>query len=265
MAVQDKYLYAIMYPNHALLASMLPPEEFGKHYALGSSRYYHGLVIYAEIDINFRDDYFPIDKHLADVHPKPDGSPKRTKFIKSYRVLEHLDLSAFKNLYVTSVQGMVLELKPAPYTKEHKPGFIRTYQEICPLSMIVLSYMNPPEFGAYITEPDQPKGAPKVFFTQIDFDIDKFLSNLHEDPFLQSPIPNVHPHKLREQIYELRNNPYKGVKGISLDSALSKISFLRLRTGFWVAHEKELLYYPIPDRATLEREHYDWLKSLTYE
>lgn len=259
----QKYLYTILYPNYALVASMLPPEEFGKHYTLGSSRYFHGQVVFAEIDINYRHEYFDLESALAEVKPKPDGSPKRTKFISSYRVLEHLDLSAFKHLYITSVMGIVLELEKTEYTREHEQGFVRTFQEICPLSMMVLSYMTPQEFGKFITDPKQPKGAPKVFFTQIDFDIDRFLSDLHEDPFVTSPIPNVHPHKLRDQILELRANPYKKVKGISLDSAFGKISFLRLRTGFWLAADQELLFYKIPDRATLEHEHFDWLRSLS--
>ena len=261
----EKHLYVILYPNFALVASMLPPKAFGKHYTLGSSRYFHGQVIFAEIDPNYRNEYFPIDRFLQEVKPKPDGSPKRTKFISTYRVLEHVDLSAFRNLYVTSTMGLVLELERKPYAREHKPGYIRTFQEICPLSMVVLAYMTPPEFGKYITDPNQPKSAPKVAFTQIDLDIDEFLLRLEEDPFRPSPIPNVHPHKLRDQILELRANPHKRVKGISLDSALGGISFLRLRGGFWIAHRDEFIFYPIPNREALEKEHYEWFKSITIQ
>ena len=259
---QEKYLYAIMHPNHALVASMLLPEAFGKHYTLGSSRYFHGQVIYAEIDIDFRNDYLPIEECLDGVKPKPDGSPKRTKFVKSYRVLEHLDMAAFKDLYVTSSVGRVLRLEKAPYTREHESGFMRIFQEICPLSMIVLSYTDPPGFGRYITA-NESKGAPKLLFTQIDLNIDQFLSQLERDSFMNSPLPNMHPHKLREQILELRANPAKGVKGISLDSVLGRISFLQLRTGFWVADKEDLLFYPIPTRDVLEKEHYEWYRSLT--
>ncbi len=262
MAYQ-KHLYLILYPNYALVASMLPPDQFGKHYTVGSSRYFHGQVIFAEIDTNYRHEYFKLDDFLNELKPKPDGSPKRTKFVKSYRALEHIELSAFRNLYLTSVTGHVLELKQAPYSREHKPGFIRTYQEICPLSMIVLSHMNPPEFGRYITDPDQPKGAPKVFFTQIELDIDRFLREIQENPFLSSPIPNVHPHKLREQILELRHNSQKRLKGISLDTALGRMSILRLRTGFWLAHLDKLIFYPIPDHQTLERDNFEWLRSVS--
>jgi hypothetical protein len=262
MAEYAKYLYSIMHPNYALVGSMLPPAEFGKHYTIGSSRFFRGQVIFAEIDIKFRHEYFPIDRFLEELTPKPDGTPKRTKFIKTYRVLEHLNLAMFKDLYVTSPAGKVLRLEKKPYGKPHEPGWLRTFQEICPFSMIVLTYMTPPEFGRYITDPEQPKGAPKVMFTQIEFNTKEFLRDIEEHPFLGSPLPNVHAHKLRDQIQQLMNNPHKKLKGISLDSALNEVSFLRLRTGFWIAAQEELLFYPIPDKATIQKEHFDWLRSI---
>ena len=251
-----------MHPNYALVASMLPPMEFGQYYTLGSSRFFHGQVIFAEIDPEYRNPYFNIDEQFAEMTPKADGTPKRTKFVSCYRVLEHLDLKAFRDLYVTSSLGKVLRLQSAPYDKQHQIGYIRTFQEVCPLNTVVLSYMTPQEFGSYITDPGQPKGAPKVMFCQIDFDIDYFLNEIKNDPFITSPIPNVHSHKLAEQIAEIQANPNKGVKGISLDSALGKLSFLRLRTGFWFAAGEELLFYPIPSRDVLESEHYEWFRSL---
>ena len=66
----------------------------------------------------------------------------------------------------------------------------------------------------------------------------------------------------RTALSELQANPHKRVKGISLDSALGRLSFLRLRTGFWIAGGTDLLYYGIPDRQTLETEHYEWYRSL---
>ena len=200
----EKHLYVIMWPNYALVASNLPPDEFGKHYTLGSSRYFHGQVIFAEIDINYRHDFLNIDKYIDEVKPDASGAPKRTKFLATYRVLEHIDLSAFKELYVTSTIGKTLRLESAPYEKEHDPGYLRTFQELAPMRSIVLSWMTPLEFGEHITDPNQPKSAPKVLFNQIDFDIDEFLTELEADPFHKSPIPNVHAHKLREQILEAK-------------------------------------------------------------
>ena len=85
----EVHLYVIMWPNYALVASNLPPDEFGKHYTLGSSRYFHGQVVFAEIDPNYRNDFLKIDKYIDDVKPDASGTPKRTKFIATYRVLVH--------------------------------------------------------------------------------------------------------------------------------------------------------------------------------
>ncbi|NIP98069.1 MAG: hypothetical protein GWO24_33455, partial [Akkermansiaceae bacterium] len=84
-----------MWPNYALVGSNLPPEEFGKHYTLGSSRYFHGQVLFAEIDPNYRHPELKIDKYIDEVKPNAAGEPKRTKFMCTYRVLEHVDFSAF--------------------------------------------------------------------------------------------------------------------------------------------------------------------------
>ena len=258
----ETHLYLIMWPNHALVGSNLPPDEFGKHYTLGSSRYFHGQVVFAEIDPEFRHPELMIDKYIDDVKPNAAGHPKRTKFLATYRVLEHVALDAFKNLYVTSTMGKVLSIESKPYDKVHDPGYLRTFQELAPMRGIVLSWMTPPEFGEFITNPELPKSAPKVLFNQIDFDIDDFLSQLEADPFHKSPIPNVHPHKLREQILEVRSNPDKRLKGIALDAAFGQMAFTQLRTGFWIAHGKELLFYPIPTLEQLKEEPWEWYKSL---
>jgi hypothetical protein len=69
MADYQKHLYLILFPNEALVASQLSPEEFGKHYSIGSPRHFMGKVIFAELDISFRDDYFRIDEFLAQTEP----------------------------------------------------------------------------------------------------------------------------------------------------------------------------------------------------
>ena len=99
-------------------------------------------------------------------------------------------------------------------------------------------------------------------FTQIDFVIEDFLNQIEENPFHTSPIPNVHPHKLKEQILELQGNPEKSTKAISLDSVLGSISFFQLRTGFWIAAQDREIFYPIPERSILENDHPDFYRSL---
>ena len=76
----DTHLYVIMSPNYALVASQLNPEDFGRHYATGSSRFYSGTVIFAEIDHAYRHEFFRIEELLADVKASPDGTPKRSSY-----------------------------------------------------------------------------------------------------------------------------------------------------------------------------------------
>jgi len=54
MAEFTKHLYLILFPNEALVASQLTPEEFGMHYSIGSPRHFSGKVIFVEVDIEFR-------------------------------------------------------------------------------------------------------------------------------------------------------------------------------------------------------------------
>ena len=49
-------LYMIVYPNCALVLSHLRPEDFGFRYNYGSSSFYSGILIFAELDINYRND-----------------------------------------------------------------------------------------------------------------------------------------------------------------------------------------------------------------
>ncbi len=243
----QKRLYIILFPNHALVASHLTPEQFAHHYQLGSGKYYGGKVIFAEINAKFRNPYFNIDKAFKELIPHSDGAPKKTKFISSYRVLEHLDLDMLENLYLSNESGKIQPLEAAPYDKTHKPGYVRTFAEICPLSMMILSSLNAVDFGAFITQADNPKGSPQLFFTQVELDADAFLEDFAQNPLMNSPLPFVHPSRLRDGILEIKkNNPDKPVKGLSVYSDLNKISFRRIRHGFWFTSQTQHRFYPMP-------------------
>ncbi len=256
------HLYMILHPNPSLVASQYNPDQFATHYMSGSTRHYNGKVIFAEIDINYRHDYLNIDRGLKELVPHDDGSPKATKFISTYRVLEHIDFDAIQRLYLTTPSAIVLGLDPAPYTTVHQPGFIRIFAEITPMRMLVLTKLNFPEFGRYITDPDNPKGAPKIFYTQIDFDIEYFMREIKENPFLNTPLPSVHSSKLRDAIIELQNNPEKRTKGLSLDSNLNRKSYKYLKHGFMFASQKGTKFFPIPPLDVIEETNYKFWKEM---
>lgn len=256
----QKHLYMIVYPINALVASQLDPEDFGLHYSVGSSKHYRGKVIFAEIDINFRDPYFDIDRYLELTIPHEDGRPKRTKFICSYAVLEHVDLKALQSLFLVTSNGKVLELKKGEYTAVNQPGLIRIYQEICPLETLVASTMDQREFGSFITTQTRSKGAPKILFTQIDFNIDEFYEMNKGKEVITSKLPEVNAFRLKECIEELKRSPEKKTKTISLGSILREIPFSFIRHGFWFEDKENFIFYPMPSEEEMETKYFDWWK-----
>lgn len=260
MADYQKHLYMIVFPINALVASQLEPDKFGEHYTMSGAKHASGKVIFAEIDIKYRHPYFEIDKYLALTVPHDDGSPKRTKFIKSYGVLEHVDLDAIQKLYLCTSNGKVLSIEPAEYTAVNQPGLIRVYQEITPLDTLVASTFDQRDFGKFITTETQSKGAPKILFTQIEFNIDRF-HNLNEGKdILSIELPNVNPYRFFDCISELRGNPGKLTKTILLGGILKEISYKYLRHGFWFAEGDKLKFFPMPSINDLENKYYYWWK-----
>ena len=258
----DQHLYMILFPNTALVGSMLNPQEFGKHFISGSSKFYAGKLIFAEVDLGFRHPYFKIDAMLADLRPHADGRPKSTKYVSTYRVLEHVDFDAVRNLYITTPEGYTLELVPGPYEAQHQSGFIRVFGEITPVSMVVLSDYNFREFSQVITSPESFVGAPQMFYTQIDLDIEEFLKAIEANPLLPPPIPDVHPSVLKKSILELRKFRDKHTKGLSLNNPLGKISFRHLRHGFMFASQTGNKFYPLPSHEEIERTNYKFWKHM---
>ncbi len=260
MIEYEKHLYMIVFPINALVASQLSPVEFAAHYTIGSAKHFRGKVIFVEIDGKFRDPYFEIDNYLSETVAHPDGSPKKTKFISSYAVLEHVDLKMLKHLYLVTANGKVLEIASKPYTAINEPGYVRIYQEITPLSNLVASTLDQRTFGKYITSKTKSKGAPKICFTQYEFNVAEFMEKNKNREMMYSPIPENNPTRLYEYLTELKTNPNKKTKTISLNTTLFEASYALIRHGFWFASGDNLLFYPMPARVELENKYYDWWK-----
>lgn len=261
MAYENR-LYQILYPNQGLVASQLTPEAFARHYQIGSIRHFSGKLVFAEIDPSFRHPYFDVDAGMKALVPHPDGSPKRTKFISSYRVMEHMDFDCIRSLYLSSSEANVLELQPREYDKIHQPGFLRTFAEIAPLSMLVMSPMDMLEFGKYITQQGNAKGCPKLFYTQIELNVDQFLASFESNPFMPAPFPFLHPSKLRDAIQQMKVDKEKKTKGLALYCPLDQLSFKAIRHGFMFASQEKTKFFPMPSLHEIETSHFEFWKDL---
>jgi len=246
-----KRLYMVLYPNQSLIASHLDPDMFARHYTSGSSRHYSGKLIFAEVDKDYRNDFFDIENVLKDLKSHSDGRPKATKFIASYRVLENVELSALGNLYISTEEGHCVGIEKGG-CKDHQEGFVRVYAEIAPMRMLVMSRLTPTDFGKRITDSSNNKSAPAQFFTQLDFNPVEFVKEFEKNPFKPSPIPSMHPSTIRDGFNEMMTNPDKRTKGMALDSNMDTISYRLIRNGFTFASKGECLFYPIPSTSEIE-------------
>ena len=132
------HLYMLCYRFEALVASHLEPEAFGRYMAIGTQKNTRGNVLFFEIDPSLKSDFFKLDNLQERCTPHIDGSPKRSKYISVYRVLEHLPLSVFGKLHLCTADGRVLSLDPSPYdVKSEKPGS-NLYEELCPVYPLVV-------------------------------------------------------------------------------------------------------------------------------
>jgi len=257
-----KHLYLILFPNEALVASQLTPEEFGKHYSIGSSRHFTGKVIFVEVDIDFRHEYLRIDDYLKLTESPIPGRPKRTKFVKSYRVLEHVDFTALQKLYLVTTDGAVLGLEKSLPEDDEAPGPVRVYQEICPLRLLVASSLDAAQFGLFITEETWSRGAPKIFFTKYNIDVEATVRDNAVHAYNMGPLPNVNPTNLPTAFKELQEDPTKKTKTVSLNPNLDSVSYKLIKQGFWFTSGKETIFYRMPGIEELREKHSSWWRHL---
>ncbi len=248
-----KYLYLSLIPE-ALIASNLPPEEFGSYFATGVFRRNCDQAIFFEIDPNFKSDYLPLEKidELCTSHQ--DGTPHKSVYLSVYRVLEHVPMSAFKNLYVVTSDGKTLELSPEKFEPDTKTR-LYLYQDLAPCKSRVVSILNPAEYAARLTSADR-----LVHFSKIAF-CDLQLGQLETDPENGdlADLPYINQNHLRDCIKQVRNKGGKNNK-VAIRSG-GEFLYRTIKKGFYVGEGNEFIYYPMPSKEELENKYYNWWRS----
>lgn len=248
------YLYLSIVPE-ALIASMLPPEEFGKYFAVGTKKRTRGQAIFFQVNKNFESDYLRVKDIEKLCVPNPDGSPKRSKYIAIYRVLEHVPMNAIENLYLVTDDGRVLELKQSEYNEENH-DHLHLYQQLSPVPPLVASSLDPLSFCKYITNTVHPVSVPKIMFVEL------MLNGLANDPE-NAPLDNI-PYRnidhLRDCLIELKKPGSKPNKTI-VRNTRDDLLYRTIKNGFFIGDYNECHYYPFPSHEQLENEYYPWWKS----
>ena len=88
------------------------------------------------------------------------------------------------------------------------------------------------------------------------------MEDFVDNPFLSTPIPSVHPSKLRDAVIELKEKPEKTTKGLSLDSNLNRKSYKYIRHGFMFASQNDTKFFPMPDLEEIERKNFNFWRDM---
>jgi hypothetical protein len=247
------YLYLSLIPE-SLIASQLPPEEFGSYYAVGTKKRSRGQALFFEVE-PFESDYFSMGEIEKRCVPHADGRMKRSVYLSVYRVLEHVPISALKKLYLVTDDGRVLGVDRAEY-KQQSSHEHHMYQEYCPATSRVVSELCPLEFCKSMTNPAHAVSMPKIVFA------DMVLDKLARDPDAVDVdnLPYQNIGHLRDCLRELEAKGSKANKQVNRGMS-HEVLFRTLKSGFYVGSYDEMAHFPMPSKEKLEREYYEWWRS----
>jgi len=248
----ETYIYLLVTPE-SLVASHLPPHEFGNYLAIGTRKRTRGQALFFELDPKALDN-LPEDHLKLRLVPYDNGEPKRSLYLSIYRVIEHCPLNAFRKLYLVTDDGKVLELESCPYPEKQEER-IHLYQQFNPIATRVSSKLSPLQFIHYLTNTSKPVSVPKVCFA--DLKLNK-LATIPDAPIHDLPYPN--PDHLRECIGRLMESPDRLTKTV-IRQFKGELGYRTVQEGFFVGDQDSSLYYPFPSIQQLEKEHYSWWRS----
>ncbi len=249
----DIHLYMSCFRCEALIASQLEPRAFGRYMATGTQKLTRGTTMFFEVDPALGSDWFRLGDLAERCVPHADGRPKASKYVSVYRVLEHLPLSSLGRLWLSTADGRVIGLEPAPYDAAHEDEGFSLYQELSPLVPLVLSVLSPARFGAFITDRQNPLWVPRLLFADLLLDRD-------DDGRLAGYLPYADPLHIEGCIRDIEQRGGKPTKTISRNPQINAF-YRTLRRGFFVVEPGGLKHYPFPTLAQLETEHAAWWRS----
>lgn len=248
------HFYLSLLPE-ALIVSMLTPEEFGTYYAVGSAKKSRGQAMFFEVDPNFRHPYFKIDDAVARCVPHDDGTPKRSIYVSVYRVLEHMDINALQELYLTTQDGRTLGLKSSTELPTSVEG-LHLYQEIAPVTPLVASRLDPLAFyDLIVNTPASLITVPAICFVELR------LGELATDPEmgLLEDLPYGNSDHLRQCLTDVKT---KYISTKMVDRVHSAVfAYRAVKNGIFVGSQTNLRYFPMPTPEALRAENYRWWRS----
>jgi hypothetical protein len=253
----EKYIYLTATPE-ALIASMLPPVEFGAYLSTGTKKRNKGQAIFFEVDLGQIEKLIDMDSLNRRCVAKPDGKPKSSVYLSVYRVLETVPLAALKSLYLTTDNGHTLELKKTTYKpSEAIKGKLHLFQELLPVNPLVASELTPSAFMKKLTDGSIPIVLPKLFF--VDLKLGELATNPLKGSAEYLPYSNVG--HLRDCLEILKGEYEKHMKTVQRIYSGSLL-YRTIESGFYVGSKDDIIFYSYPDMAELENINYEFFRSI---
>lgn len=248
----NQYVYLSATPE-SLVASQLPPVEFGNYLAVGTRKRIRGQAIFFELDIE-KMEALPREHMNERLVPYEDGEPKRSVFLSIYRVMERVPMEALKSLFLVTDDGRVLELEKGKY-KVPAGDEIHLYQQFNPITTRVASKLTAPEFIQFLTDTDKLLHAPKLFIVELK------LGKLSKDSYAPiHDLPYANPDQLRDCLARLKSSKERLTKTV-IREFRGELSYRTIKNGFFIGEKDQYLFYPFPSIEELEDKYYYWWRS----
>jgi hypothetical protein len=233
---------------------MLGPSEFGAYLATGTQKRAREQAMYFELESGFGSDYFDLEKAKKSCVPHEDGRPKHSVYVSTYRVLEHVPLTAIGDLWLVTRDGRGLPLQHSEAPQEYE-GDYHLYQELCPVHPLIASRLNPGEFNSFITNPEVTVSVPRICFVEMH------LADLAHDPSSGNArnLPYDNIEHIRDCLIELatKDKTTKTINRIQHEH----ITYRCVKKAFFVGDQTGMLYYPFPSLDDMEKHHHYWWRS----
>lgn len=250
----EVHYYLSVNPLEALISSQLDPIQFGQYMSTGTKNGSYERIMFAEIEGEFGKD-FDWDYARERTVAHADGEPKHSVWLSVYRTLEHIDFSKLKSLYLTTKDGRSLEIPPQAYDATKADGEYYIYQELCPITPLVVSRLSPGEFSSYMTDTTNKVHVPKLVFADLKtVDPDDYENTGNIGGAYDRNLDH-----LRDCIRDVTSQEDKPNKNV--ERSVGGFSYSVINRGVYFGEGENLVQYPMPDLEALRSKHYDWARS----
>lgn len=248
------HYYLTVFPLESLIASQLDPRQFGAYMASASKKGSPERLMFIEL----QDSTAPeIDWDYARSRcvEHANGDPKHSVYLSVYRALEMVPFEALGALYLTTVDGRVLELQRKDEAAQpEKPYYL--YQELCPIQPLVVSALQPESFAQHICNPLYKVSVPKIVFADCKI---PDLNDPENTGNIGMSFARRSAH-LMECIAAVGEGSEKTAKTFDR-SNISSFTFQLIDSGIYASNGKTLAYWAMPNLEQLKELDYDWARS----